>query len=158
MFVVISLAFYFSGRDEIRSEINERVNLLVSALAESSQYAVVSENLSPLMESLRELIATDSSILAIQVLDAARKPLVSVGESYTQISDIQLFEKPIRAQIPDIDVFDRSSGGPQVSASSGRAAAFKDADAVGYVQVAMSVCRCSRPNVSAHTSGWRLYF
>jgi len=137
MFVVISLALYFSGRDEIRSDINERGSLLAAALAESSRYAVVSGNAGPLNETLRGLLAVDKSLIAIEIVDKDRVPIVSVGYTRTGLSELQVFEAPIRVQVPDVDLFDKA-GGPHVSAPVEQAARFRAGEAAGHVRVMMS--------------------
>ena len=137
MFVVVSLSLYFASRDEIRSDISERGNILAAALAESSRYAVVSGNTTPLNQTLHGLLAIDRSIISLQITDAQRTMLTSVGDNQTELAEIQVFERPIRAQIPDVDVFDKT-GGPHIAAPAGQSASFKDGNAVGYVRVVMS--------------------
>src|SRR5687767_12059442 len=87
MFVVISIALYFSARDQLRIEIKERGALVAAALAESSRYAVVSGNTSALNETLGGLLSLDQSLIAIEILDADHAPLVSVGDIKSTLSD-----------------------------------------------------------------------
>src|SRR3954468_5027233 len=75
MTVVICFALYFSGRDEIRTDIKERGGLLAAALAESSRYAVVSGNTASLQDTLNQLLAVDQSLIRIEVLDPKRTPI-----------------------------------------------------------------------------------
>lgn len=137
MFLVISLALYFSGHDQIRSDIRERGGLLAAALAESSRYAVVSGNTAPLNETLRGLLALDPSLIAIEILDVNHAVIVSVGDTNSPLSELQVLEVVMRAQVPDIDLFDKA-GGPHVSAPAATISQFSLGAPVGYVRVVMS--------------------
>jgi len=77
MFLLVSGWLYWSGQAEVARQINERGHLIVQALAETSQYGVVSGNLSYVERNARRLLSTDKSIAAIQVLDAKGRLLVS---------------------------------------------------------------------------------
>ena len=61
MFIVVNLSLYFSGQDEVRKTIQERGQLISAALAETSQYGVVSGNTSYLERNVRQLLKTDRS-------------------------------------------------------------------------------------------------
>lgn len=137
MAVVICLALYASARDQIRADINEHGRLLAAALAESSRYAVVSGNTSPLYDTLTRLLAVDQGLIAIEVLDAGSKPIVSVGDATSHLSELQVFDAVIRAYVPDVDVFD-PLGGPHVAAPLPAPAQFRPGTPAGYVRVIMS--------------------
>lgn len=137
MFAVISLALYFASRDEIRSDIEQRGSLLAAALAESSQYAVVSGNTAALDQTLRGLIAGEQGLIAIEIIDPSRTAIVSVGDARSDLSDLQVFETPIRTQVPDVDLFDKA-GRPHVSSPAQQNAEFRAGEAAGYVRVIMS--------------------
>ena len=135
MFIVVNLSLYFSGQDEVRKTIQERGQLISAALAETSQYGVVSGNTSYLERNVRQLLKTDRSIAAIEILDAERRPIVTAKES--AIEGATTFERTIGAAVPDINLFDES-GGPHVSLPLGASTAFRPGQTVGYVRVLMS--------------------
>ena len=137
MFLVISAALYFSNQDEIRRDIEERGNVLAAALAESSQYAVVSGNTAPLKETFDGLLSVDGSLISIQVVDANRSPLVSVGNVAPGRTDSLTFERPLSRQVPDVDLFGRLDT-PHTSSPDEPAARFRRSAPAGYVRVVMS--------------------
>ena len=136
MFVVVNVSLYVSGQDEARQTTRERGQLIAAALAETSQYGVVSGNRSYLERNVRQLLRTDSSIAAIEILDANRKPIVAAREPI--LEGIYVFERPIGAEVPDIDLFDQ--GGPHVSVPvpSGAPTMFRPGPTAGFVRVSMS--------------------
>ena len=137
MFVAISAALYFSNQDEIRRDIEERGNVLAAALAESSQYAVVSGNTAPLKETFDGLLNVDSSLISIQIVDINRSPLVTVGDVESRRSDLLIFERPLSRQVPDVDLFGKLDA-PHTSSSQEPAARFRASGPTGYVRVVMS--------------------
>lgn len=137
MFLVISTALYFSNQDEIRRDIEERGNVLAAALAENSLYAVVSGNTAPLQETFNGLLSVDDSLISIQIVDANRSLLVSVGELAPGRADLLTFERPLSRQIPDIDLFGRLDA-PHTSSPDEPAARFRRSAPAGYVRVVMS--------------------
>lgn len=137
MFLGISTALYFSNQDEIRRDIEERGNVLAAALAESSQYAVVSGNTAPLKETFNGLLSVDSSLISIQIVDASRSPLVSVGDVATGGVDLLTFERPLSRQVPDVDLFGRLDG-PHTSSQDEPPTQFRRSAPAGYVRVVMS--------------------
>lgn len=134
MCLVVNLTLYFSGRDELASDIQERGRLIAAALTESSRYGVISGNIAYLERTLKGLLSVDRSIASIEVLDERRKPVVVAGGP-TGIEGMSVFEMPIRAQSIDIDPFD-STAEPNVPAAAKPAVAL--GQTVGYVRVAMS--------------------
>ena len=135
MFIVVHLSLYFSGQDEVRKTIKERGQLISAALAVTSEYGVVSGNTSYLERNVRQLLKTDRSIAAIEILDADRRPIVTAKGS--TIEGATPFERAIGVEVPDINLFDES-GGPHVSLPLGAATLFKPGRTVGFVRVFMS--------------------
>lgn len=135
MFVVIGVSLYVVGEREVRKALDERGRLIAVALAETGQYGVVSGNTSYLERNVRQFLATDESVSAVEIRDAAGKVLVSVGRR--SMTGALLFEHPIGAEAPDVDLFDNSSG-PHVSAPSGATMGFRERRVVGVAKVWMS--------------------
>lgn len=138
VFVIVSFALYFTGQEEIRQDIEERGRLLAAAIAESSQYGVVSGNASYLESTLRRLLAGNPSIASIGILDAQREPVVVVAQKQTHAQGAQVFEVPIQPQVPNVDLFDKMAA-PHVSLGAERRSDFRDLGPPdGYVRVTMS--------------------
>src|SRR5262245_37419084 len=137
MFLGISAVLYFSNQDDIKRDIEERGNVLAAALAESSQYAVVSGNTAPLKETFNGLLDVDRSLVSIQIVDAERMPLVSVGDVAAGRSDLLIFERPLSRQVPDVNLFDER-GAPHTSSPDEPTARFRRSAPAGYVRVVMS--------------------
>ena len=134
MFAVVSASLYVSGQDEVEQTIQERGSLIAAALAESSQYGVVSGNTSYLERNVRQLLKADASIASIEVLDALRHRIVFAGLAVP--SGTQMFERPIGSEVPDVNLFDEN--GPHVSSGLNTQTAFRSGPPSGYVQVIMS--------------------
>lgn len=135
MFFVVSLALYFSSRDEVQRTIIERGSLIASTLAETSQYGLVSGNVSILERNVRQLLKTDESIAGIQILDADRKVIVSTQNS--TVDAVSTFERAIGAEVPDINLYTRSDA-PHVALPIERSTPFRAGQVDGFVRVSMS--------------------
>src|SRR4051812_10179161 len=92
---VLFAAPFFAGRDQIRTDIDERGGLLAAALAESSRYAIVSGNTAPLKDTLGRLVDVDQGLIGIEVLDKSRTPIVSVGDPASRFPDRRVFEAAV---------------------------------------------------------------
>ena len=134
MFMAVTIALYIAGQEEVAQAVREHGELIVSALAETSQYGVVSGNTAELGRSARKLMRTDPGIASIEITDADRKPLVSVGSP--RLPNAVSFEKPIASEVPDIDLFERSE--PHASLSPETETRFRTGPTSGYVRVVMS--------------------
>lgn len=128
MFVAISVTLYLGTVQEVRSDVQERGRILSVALAQASRYAVVSGDVAHLRRALDGLLAADRSIVAIEIQDRQRRPLVAAGEPRGKALLSQV--SPVRTQVFDIDLFDNTAGSSNVRAMAG--------DVAGYVRVTMS--------------------
>lgn len=135
IFVVIEVSLYIVGADEVRQALDERGRLIAAALAETSEYGVVSGNTSYLERSVRQFVATDESVSAVEIQDASGKPIISIFDR--ALTDALVFERAIGAEAPDVNLFD-NSGGPHVSAPAGGPTAFRERRIVGMVRIWMS--------------------
>jgi len=134
MFLVVSTSMYASRMNEVQADIDERGRLLAAALANSSLYGVVSGNVPALEASLQRLLTTDASIAGLQILDAQRHAIASVGPSPPNPAAIA-FEHPINVQAIDVDLLD--GVGPPHGAANGAPKA-REGALVGYSKVLMS--------------------
>lgn len=134
LFAVVSASLYYSSSDEVEQTIIERGHLISTALAETSQYGVVSGNLSYLDRIAQQLLKTDSSIASIEVFDNRRRSLVALGN--LNATGTRVFERPIGNEVPDVNLFDQN--GPHVSGSAETQTSFRPGQTAGLVRVSMS--------------------
>lgn len=123
------------SQERMRRELEERATLVAGALAEASEYGLISGNAAALDRSVRELLAHDHAIAAIDILDAGRRPFVSLpGQPVA--AGLPSVELPVRSSVPDIDFFDRST--PHVSMAEDLQPTFRLGPVAGYVRVTMT--------------------
>ncbi|HYE40956.1 MAG TPA: ATP-binding protein [Ramlibacter sp.] len=128
---------WFSHRSLVEEELSERGRVLARALAETSEYNVISGNLSDLRLTIDGLVQTDSSIYRIDVLDVKRREVVSVTSNEGREAEQRAFEAPIRKQMIWVNLF-QENGAPHVSGSSDSKPPTMTMEEVGYVRVTMS--------------------
>ncbi len=137
MFVAVSAALYATTMEDVRRDVDERGQLVATALAQSSQYALVSGNTAYLTATLRDLLRADRSIACIAVSDQAGRAVVADCQRGATIGP-GAFEVPVRIEtLPELDLFD--------PVPDGEAAPRGSADGppvvlrtVGHVKVSMS--------------------
>lgn len=136
LLTLVAVLLLHVGADErMRSELEQRAMLVAGALAEASEYGLISGNAAALDRSVRELLARDKSIVAIDILDASRRSFVSLpGQPVT--AGLPAVELPVRSSVPDIDFFDRAT--PHVSMAEDLQPTFRLGPVAGYVRVTMT--------------------
>lgn len=133
--LVAVLLLNMGADDRMRHELEQRAMLVAGALAEASEYGLISGNAAALDRSVRELLARDKAIAAIDILDASRRPFVSLpGQPVA--SGLPSVELPVRSSVPDIDFFDRAT--PHVSMAEDLQPTFRLGPVAGYVRVTMT--------------------
>jgi len=129
------LLLNFGSQERMRHDLEERATLVAGALAEASEYGLISGNAAALDRSVRELLAHDRAIAAIDIFDAARRPFVSLpGQPLA--AGLPSVELPVRSSVPDIDFFDRAT--PHVSMAEDLQPTFRLGPVAGYVRVTMT--------------------
>ncbi|MFD2365349.1 ATP-binding protein [Pseudoduganella sp. GCM10020061] len=128
---------WFSHRSLVEEELSERGRVLARALAETSEYNVISGNLADLRLTIDGLVQTDRSIYRIDVLDAKRREVVSVTGDAGRDAEQRAFEAPIRKQMIWVNLF-QENGAPHVTGSSDSKPPTMTMEEVGYVRVTMS--------------------
>lgn len=104
MFVAVTGALYLGARGEVQRDVAERGRLIATALAQSSQYALVSGNTGYLRTTLRSLQETDPSIVCISITDDTGQ-LVASDCPLTKPSQYTAYEAPVRIPaLPDVDL------------------------------------------------------
>lgn len=139
--VVLVIGFviwlHFSRLDQIEQDLHERGNLITATMAESSQYGVISGNVTYLDRMLMGLVQADPSIYKIKILDANRNILVEAVAGPSPIDETRVFEAEIRKALLDVNTFGVNDT-PHVSDSSDPQSNALPGAVVGYVRVIMS--------------------
>jgi two-component system sensor histidine kinase UhpB len=136
---------YYAHRAQVAEELSDRGRVLANALAETSEYNIISGNLSDLKLTINGLIKSDQSIYRIEVIDANGQSAISVRASEVIASkapEAQPFktttvEAPIRRQVLWINLF-TDNGTPHVSGSSESKPPPFQTETIGVVRVTMS--------------------
>jgi two-component system sensor histidine kinase UhpB len=106
MFVAVTLTLYAAVQADVRRDVAERGRLMATALAQTSQYGLVSGNAGYLRTTVRQLREADPSMACIDVLDAARHPVASDCVA-PKPRDTEQLEAPVRIQaMSNVDLFD----------------------------------------------------
>jgi two-component system, NarL family, sensor histidine kinase UhpB len=121
----------------VTEELAERGRILARALADTSEYNVISGNLSDLRLTINGLVQSDSSIYRIDIVDAQQKGAVSVVSPHEIEADPHYYEASIQKQVIWANLFS-DNGTPHVSSPSDTKAQAQGAEVVGWVRVTMS--------------------
>jgi len=128
---------WYSHRAQVDDELAERGRILARALAETSEYNVISGNLADLRLTINGLVQSDSSVYRIDVIDAGGRNAVSAVSEHPIEAEPRWYEAPIRKQVVWINLFS-DNGTPHVSASSDIRPPTLTTEVVGSVRVTMS--------------------
>ncbi len=129
---------WYAHRAQVNEELAERGRILARALAETSEYNVISGNLSDLRLTINGLVQSDSSVYRIEVVDMNGLTPISVSSDHPIEADEGLtFDAQIRKQVVWINLFS-DNGTPHVSASSDTRPPTLTTEVVGLVRVTMS--------------------
>jgi two-component system sensor histidine kinase UhpB len=139
IFLFSSFVWYswYSHRAQVAEELAERGRILTRALAETSEYNVISGNLSDLRLTINGLVQSDKSIYRIEVLDAADKQAISVTTQFRLAPEARYYSAPIKKQVIWVNLFS-DNGAPHVSSPSDTKPPTQPAETVGSVRVTMS--------------------
>jgi two-component system sensor histidine kinase UhpB len=128
---------YYAHRAQVAEELNDRGRILASALAETSEYNIISGNLSDLKLTINGLIKSDQSIHRIEVIDANGHSAISVRGADAPPREAAVVEAPIKRQVLWINLF-TENGTPHVSGSSESKPPQFLTETIGVVRVSMS--------------------
>ena len=139
VFLFTSFVWYswYAHRAQVAEELAERGRILARALAETSEYNVISGNLTDLRLTINGLVQSDKSIFRVDVVDAGGKRAVRVTSETALDAEPHYYEAPIRKQVVWINLFS-DNGIPHVSASSDTRPPTLTTEVVGAVRVTMS--------------------
>jgi two-component system sensor histidine kinase UhpB len=128
---------WYAHQAQMNEELAERGRILARALAETSEYNLISGNLSDLRLTINGLLQSDTSIYRIDVVDASGKRVLRVTSEQARDAQPYYHAAPIRKQVVWIDLF-ADQGSPHVSAPSAVRPHTSATETVGAVQVRMS--------------------
>jgi two-component system sensor histidine kinase UhpB len=128
---------WYSHRAQVAEEIAERGRILSKALAETSEYNVISGNLGDLRVTINGLVQSDKSIHRIDVVDANQKAVISVSSPLAADAEPFYYESMIKKQVVWINMFS-DNGTPHVSGESDTKPPTLATETVGAVRVTMS--------------------
>lgn len=138
MFIAVAVAMYATAVNDVRRDVAERGRLIATALAQSSQYGLVSGNLTYVRNTLQQLVASDASVACIQLSDEQHHTVASSCHE-RQSEDLTIHEVPVLIEsLPELDLFDMSTFS---SAKKNQQAGHSDPGrmrTIGYVRVTMS--------------------
>jgi two-component system sensor histidine kinase UhpB len=128
---------WYAHRAQVDEELAERGRILARALAETSEYNVISGNLSDLRLTINGLVQSDGSVYRIDVIDSNGRNVVAAVSDRQIKAEARAFEAPIRKQVVWINLFS-DNGTPHVSASSDTRPPTLTTQVIGRVRVTMS--------------------
>lgn len=136
MFLAVAVAMYVTAVNDVRRDVTERGKLIATALAQSSQYGLVSGNLGYVRNTLQQLVASDASVTCIELSDGQHHKVASSCQS-SQSDDQTVHEAPVLIEsLPELDLFDM--GSPAQKPSTGSHQDRGRMRTIGYVRVTMS--------------------
>jgi two-component system, NarL family, sensor histidine kinase UhpB len=114
MFLAVTLTLYAVVQADVRRDVAERGRLMATALAQSSQYGLMSGNVGYLRTTVRQLLEADPSMACIDIMDAAWHSVASDCVAHKP-TDTDQMEEPVRVEsLTGVDLFDPATG-PQAS-------------------------------------------
>jgi two-component system sensor histidine kinase UhpB len=137
MFILIVVWARVTSHSAIQQELEERGQVVAAALAESSQYGVISGNVSYLDRTVDNLLHVDESISDIEIQDLSRKAVLKRAAGRLGVAGGKVFEAPIRKEFIDVDMYS-GIGTPHMPNGKSLNVARQRNDVVGFVRVTMS--------------------
>lgn len=131
---------WYAHRAQVDEELAERGRILARALAETSEYNVISGNLADLRLTINGLVQSDGSVYRVDIVDTNGRNAVSVVSEQPIEAEGRAFVAAIRKQVLWINLFS-DNGTPHVSASSDTRPPTLTTEVVGQVRVTMSPTR-----------------
>lgn len=136
--VVVIFFTYFSRLGEIRQDLDERGALIATAVAENSQYGIVSGNHAYLYSSLRNLQATNKDIYSIEVRDKDGVAIINLLTRVPGDAEKRVYRTQVTMDAPEVNLIDFESANTAVSAPATSQLANKKHPVIGEVLVTLS--------------------
>lgn len=109
MLAALVSAMFLSAQKDLKADIDEKGQLVAAALAESSQYGVISENRNVLEQTMRMLAATDKTVVRLAVLNIDGEILASFQVADSAGQKTFEFSHPISSQPVEANYFDSTT-------------------------------------------------
>lgn len=94
---------YLSRHAEVQEEMVERGRIVTSALAESSEYGIISGNLADLERIAKALVQADKSIAEIYILKADKSIVMHVTSPVVQYDGSRTFEAQVKRRMLEVN-------------------------------------------------------
>ncbi len=134
LFLVLTSLAYVSSKAELREDLEHHGSITAGALAQASQYGLVSGNTAYLDAAAIQIMKNDQSVVGIEILDAGHASVLTAGTIRGR--DVLVFERAVEALVPDVNLF--SESGPHVALPVQPQTTFRAGRVAGYVIVALS--------------------
>jgi two-component system, NarL family, sensor histidine kinase UhpB len=144
MLVAGNASMYWLAVRDANTEVREHGKSIAAALAEGSRYAVVSGNTASVEQTIRDLMSADPSLISVQVMDAARRPIVTVDSTRAH-SRTSVFETSTMSEPLNVDTFDSTNAATSTRRQPG--------PALGIVRVHMSADPIVQASIARLTAG-----
>jgi two-component system sensor histidine kinase UhpB len=105
---------YFTRLAEVKAEVVERGRVIATALAESSEYALVSGNFSELERISKGFLKSDTNIRRIQIQDKSKKVVFAIDSTAPPDESMPVAKSQVLKQVLTVDDFSET-GEPHVS-------------------------------------------
>lgn len=137
LFCMIAVFTYSARMSEVRTEVVERGNVIATAVAESSEYSLVTGNFSELQRISKGLMKSDRSIRLIRVFDQRKREVFRIVADIPADASIRPARSPVLKQIMSVDDFGET-GEPHVTGLLNVPQSQLKASVIGQVEVSMS--------------------
>lgn len=137
LFCMIVSFTYFARLAEVQTEVIERGKVVATALAESSEFALVTGNFSELERISKGFLKSDSNIRQIRVLDKGNSVVFHIESMAATDTSIPVAQSPVFKQVLNVDDFS-DTGEPHLSSSANTPQSELKPTVIGRAEVSMS--------------------
>lgn len=140
LFCLIVSYTYFTRLAEVRAEVIERGQVIVTALAESSEFALVTGNIAELERVSTGLLKSDPSIQAIRVLDSQNREVFRKTSNALPDMSIEPSRAHVMKQVLSVDAFG-DTGEPHLTGPVSLPSTELKPSMIGTAEVRMSAVK-----------------
>jgi len=137
LFCMIAAFTYFARMAEVRAEVIERGKVIATAVAESSEYSLVTGNFSELERVSQGLMKSDRSIRLIRVSDARQREVFRIVSGSPADNSIPIARSTVRKQTINVDDFG-ATGEPHITGLLAAPESRQMDTVIGQAEVSMS--------------------
>jgi two-component system sensor histidine kinase UhpB len=137
LFCTIVSFTYFARLAEVRAEVIERGKVVATALAESSEYSLVTGNFSELERISKGFLKADGSIREIRVLDTQNRTVFRIASAAPADASIPVAASAVVKQVLTVADFG-ATGEPHLTSAIGDSSTTIKPSVIGRALVSMS--------------------